>query len=121
MWFVLFATLSFERILNVNDFIFDAVLTISLIMSYKSLKLPSKISTSLEFVGKHSMNIFMFHTFIYYYWFSEFVYSSRNPLFIYLLLLSICLFVSVAIEWIKKNVKFDKLIMKIDTIYGIRQ
>lgn len=52
------------------------------------------VSVALQFVGRQSMNIFLFHTFIYYYWFHTFIYAPRHPLLIFLLLLVICLIVS---------------------------
>ena len=54
------------------------------------------------YLGKHSMNIFLFHTFIFYFWFQDFVYSSRIPIIIFLTLLAICLPISIVLEWIKK-------------------
>ena len=113
-WILIFIFLAVERLYPTDGIhIFDAVLTISLVLAYKSITLPSIIHRFLEFAGKHSMNIFLFHTFIYYYWFRDFIYSSRNPIIIYLLLLFICLTVSILIELIKKTVCFDKLCNKI--------
>lgn len=66
------------------------------------------------------MNIFLFHTFIYYYWFRDFIYSSRNPIIIYILLLAICLVISFTLEYIKKIIRFEKLVNYIDSLYGIR-
>lgn len=90
-------------------------------MAYKSIKIPALISYLLEFVGKHSMNIFLFHTFIYYYWFRDFIYASRNPMVIYLLLLLICLLISVGIELLKKIIRFNIMVKHVDNLYGIRQ
>lgn len=64
-------------------------------------------SIVLSFIGKHCMNIFLFHTFIFSLWFSSFIYGPRNPLIIYMLLLVICFFISVIIEKGKKIVKFN--------------
>ena len=64
----------------------------------------------LAFIGVHSFNIFLFHTFIYYYYFPEFIYSVHNPLAIFALLLALCLLLSVGIERFKKQIGFDKLI-----------
>ena len=117
LWFSLFSILSVERFVAKDVFLFDSILTLSMVMAYKSIKLPDLISNLLEFVGKHSMNIFLFHTFIYYYWFRDFIYASRNPIVIYLLLLLICLLVSVGIELLKKIIRFNIMVNHIDKLY----
>ena len=66
----------------------------------------------LSFFGKHLFNIFLFHTFIYFYYWKNFIYSFQNPLLIFLMLLSICIAISLAIEQIKKRAYFYKLIEK---------
>lgn len=61
-------------------------------------------------LGKHSMNIFLFHTFIFLYWFREYIYISRNPLLIILSLLISCYLISVIIEIAKNKIGFYRLI-----------
>lgn len=67
----------------------------------------------LSYVGKHSMNIFLTHTFIYYYFFSDFVYSFRFAGIIVIILLSCSLLLSIFIEHLKKFLKYDRLECKI--------
>lgn len=121
LWFSLCLMLSVERFVAKDVILFDSILTLSMVMAYKSIILPALISNLLEFVGKHSMNIFLFHTFIYYYWFRDFIYASRNPIVIYLLLLLICLLISIGIELLKKIIRFNIMVKHIDNLYGIRQ
>ncbi len=64
----------------------------------------------LEFIGVHSFNIFLFHTFIYYYYFPTFTYSFQNPVLIFVVLLVICLALSVGIEKLKEKIGFNKII-----------
>ena len=59
---------------------------------------------ALAFIGRHSMNIFLFHTFIFYYFFPNFFYSFRIPGVIFFVLLVVCLVVSVALEKLKSLV-----------------
>lgn len=66
------------------------------------------VRAPLEMLGKHSMNIFMTHTFIYYYWFREHIYSFQYPLLILLMLVVESLVVSVALEYLKKLIHFEK-------------
>lgn len=91
-----------------------------MVMAYKSINLPDIIKNALAFLGTHSMNIFLFHTFIYYMWFRDIIYVTRNPLVIFLELLSACLLISVILESIKKLIGFDSLIVKIQNIKNIK-
>ncbi len=58
----------------------------------------------LRFLGKHSMNIYFIHSFIYMIIYQEFVYSFRYAGLIFVVLLAICLVYSVCLEGIKKSV-----------------
>ena len=71
-------------------------------------KLPV-IPNVFAFLGKHSMNIFLTHTFIFYYYLKEQLYSCKYPIVILLVLLLSSLLISIAIEAIKKLVRFHKL------------
>ena len=50
---------------------------------YKNIQLKNPLYNALIFIGKHSMNIFLFHTFIFSHWFRDEIYASRNALIIY--------------------------------------
>ena len=64
----------------------------------------------LLFLGKHSMNIFLIHTFIRKY---SFVYVSGYFLTNTLTLLLASLAVSIALEWLKKVSGYNRLIQNI--------
>ena len=66
----------------------------------------------MRFIGKYSMNIFLIHTFIYYYWFSDFIYAFRYDWCIVAALLVTSLVVSYVIEGFKRLLKYNKLIDK---------
>ena len=87
---------------NLYPILVDALISFLMVLTYKLIHTPRIFSISLSFLGRHSMNIFLFHTFIFKFWFKDFVYSSRNPIIIFLTLLAICLLISIALEWIKK-------------------
>lgn len=63
-----------------------------------------------SFLGKHSMNIFIFHSFIRLYLLKDFIYSLKYPTLTIFVLLIISLAVSLVVELIKKLVKFEKAI-----------
>ena len=67
------------------------------------------ISDALSFLGRHSFNIFLFHTFIYLYYFHNLVFWSSNPIVIFLTLLAVCIIISIFIEFLKTVLKFDRL------------
>ncbi len=67
------------------------------------------IKQILSFFGKHSMNIFFIHTFIRNNWFMDFTYSFHNWLVIAGVLFGISLVLSIVIEFVKKLIRYDKL------------
>lgn len=79
----------------------DTAITISLIYVYHEIGLSSKIKNVLAFLGQHSFNIFLFHTFINSIYFYSFIRWSSNPIIIVLTLLATCIPISIFIEWIK--------------------
>ena len=55
----------------------------------------------LPFLGKHSMNIYMVHTFLYFYFFPDIIYSFRYPGLIFFVLMILSLCISIVLEEIK--------------------
>ncbi len=99
---VLLLLYAVERNINSYPLMIDCIIALLIVRLYQAVKCPDIFKNVMAFLGKHSMNIFLFHTFIFYFWFQDFVYSSRNPIIIFLTLLTICLPISIALEWIKK-------------------
>lgn len=97
-----------------NKVYFDAFFAFAIILfSYMVLSSIPKLSKCFEILGKHSANIFMFHTFIYSYYFSNIIYSLRYSLAIYVFLALVCLLISVVLEKIKKVIKYNHLMQKL--------
>ncbi len=63
----------------------------------------------LIYLGKHSMNIFLTHTFIRYHFFGDFTYSFKYPVLIVAVLLGVSLVLSICIDALKKYTGYDKL------------
>lgn len=63
------------------------------------------------FLGKHSMNIYIFHTLLREQILKEFLYSMKYPILTILSLLFISLAISIVFELIKKLIKYDNLIV----------
>lgn len=121
LWIVTSVILSVERFVSKDVFLFDSVLCLAIAITYLRVGIPKMVGNTLDFIGRHSSNIFMFHTFIYYYWFSSFIYGSRNPILIFMLLLCISLFISVILEFVKNSMKLKALIQHINSLYAVRQ
>ena len=96
--------------------LWDAAITSIGVYLYSMLNIKPAVIKVMAFFGKHSSNIFMFHTFIYFYFFHDIVYWSRNPLLIVLTLLSSCILISMFIEWLKKRLHINSLLQKIALI-----
>ena len=67
----------------------------------------TKISRALIFLGKHSGNIFLVHTFFYVYA-PQYVYFSKSVLLSVLTLLLYSLVLSIVIEWLKRKLKYTQ-------------
>ncbi|MBS4538223.1 acyltransferase [Clostridium sp. D2Q-11] len=80
---------------------------IIILISYEYISKIKCFKKVLTFVGIHSFNIFLFHTFIYEYYFKRIIYSFKNPLIIFSVLLVTCIMISIGIERLK-NIRFEK-------------
>lgn len=67
---------------------------------------------ALGYIGKHSMNIFMSHTFLRAFYLRNFIHSFKYPFVIVAVLLLLSLFLSVIIEALKKCSGYNNLIKK---------
>ncbi len=92
-----------------NPILWDVSITLNLVVLYVTIGLPKFINKFFSFLGYHSWNIFLFHTFIYYYYFHDVIYWSGNPILIVLTLLAVCIPLSLAIEWLKETLGIKRL------------
>ncbi|MDR3651959.1 MAG: acyltransferase [Paludibacter sp.] len=96
------------------DGIFTLVWIMILVLMVRNVKI---ITPLFRYLGKHSMNIFMVHTFIFYYFYQDFIYSFRYPFLIFIVLISCSLCVSILIEYFKKMVGIYRLENKFIDLY----
>lgn len=90
--------------------VYEALLCLS--VGLLTLLIPARIpylNMAAEFVGKHSMNMFFVHVFIYQNWFYDFTYSLKYPALIYLFLFASSLAASIVIEQLKRWLRVEKL------------
>lgn len=67
----------------------------------------------MAYLGKHSMNMYMVHTFIFSYFFHDFIYGFKYPILIFSVLVLSSLAVSVVLEALKTQLKFYVLVGRI--------
>lgn len=70
----------------------------------------------LRYLGKHSMNMYLVHTFIFAYFFKEFIYGFKYPVLIFLALLATSLLTSIVVEQLKRITRYNNLITKLSNI-----
>lgn len=87
---------------------FYAYAFIIIFLNSKRLSFFDKV---LSFLGKHSMNMWMIHSWFCYYLFKDFIYGFKYPILIYIILLAISLCCSILINFI--CTPLEKLINRI--------
>lgn len=93
--------------------IYETVLVVSVcFLTLMTVARIPGVNIAADFIGRHSMNIFFFHVFIYQNWFYDFTYSLRYPSLIFLFLLGSNLLFSVLLEALKKQLHFDRLVSR---------
>lgn len=83
---------------------------IAIIYCWKYIIPIPVVKDILRFFGKHSMNIFLVHSFIRYVFFEKFIYGFEQFLLIVTVLFSISLVISIVIEFVKKIIRYDRFI-----------
>lgn len=88
---------------------YDGIFSLVLAMLCVMISDMPVIAKFLELIGKHSMNMFLIHTFIKAYYFQDFSYQWKYPILILVVLLADTLGISMVIEWIKKMIGYNRL------------
>ena len=81
-----------------------------IVISYIYILNGKWIVKGLGFLGKHSMNIFLVHSFYRDVFFHEFTYSFYYAWLDYIVLMAISLVTSIVLEWFKKLIRYEKFI-----------
>ena len=96
----------------------DGFFTLTLILFIKiAVHKVNIISLVFDYLGKHSMNIFLIHTFIFNYFYSAFIYSFKYPFLIFIVLIACSLVISILIEYCKKIIRIYALENKIIQLF----
>lgn len=67
---------------------------------------------ALEYLGKHSLDMFLTHTFLFYLWplTRHIIYATTNPLVIYVTLLASSLLLAVILDRMKDLTGFNRFV-----------
>ena len=65
------------------------------------INLPVQLSRILQYIGKHSMNIWLIHSFFIYYYLKDIAFITSNPIIIFLTVILCSLTCSITINYIK--------------------
>lgn len=101
--------LCFYRLKMSNTVLWESLICVWGVFVYQQWSRIGFISKIFAFLGRHSFNIFLFHTFIYVYYFHDYIFWSRNPILIFATLLMVSIIISVLIEKLKEVLKINYL------------
>lgn len=110
---IIFASISFvllvmtiilrSSLMYPNDIKLDAMLTIAILLcTISTLRLSSKLMQLFAFLGVHSVNIYLIHSFFNMPILHNYAWLREGVNFFILIIL--CLMISIMIEWIKKQI-----------------
>ena len=89
---------------NHFEFVLNGLIPVSVICwSYEFLINLPVIREILQFMGKHSANVFYIHSFIRAKWIGNFVYSFGHAFLIWFVLMASSIVISIFLEGIKKS------------------
>lgn len=92
----------------------DGLITVAMAGIVIVCRKLGNINTAFAYCGKHSMNIYLMHTFFMGCWFGEWFCAREVGGGMKLIaILTICLTVSICMEWIKEALGWNKLFEKI--------
>lgn len=84
-----------------------ALYAVIVMLFFSKIPVLSKI---LKWMGKHSATMFMTHTFIYMYFYKDFIYSFHRDYLIYSVLLGCSLATAIFIDTLRRLLRYDKLV-----------
>ena len=95
------------------DFKYDLFAAVYVVLIYLTVAKIAGIKHVLAFLGKHSANIFMIHTFVRDVYLKQFIYSRGHFLAIIAVLLGISLLLSFLVNGIKKVTHYESAVNRL--------
>lgn len=87
----------------VQSLIVAPITALAVLLCLFGIKLPACVDRILLLMGKHSTNIWLVHMFFYLTLFENFVFIAKYPIFVFALMIAVCLGVSCLIDQISKG------------------
>ena len=98
------------RYFSGNKTYFDFILSAAIILiSYFFVSKVKILSNVLEFFGRYSDSIYMFHLFINYYYFQTYIFSLKYSLIIFLFYSVVCILLAILVQKLKQLLRMNKL------------
>ena len=99
-----------RAIANLSSCRIDPFATVFIALAVVCLcRITKRRFVPMQYVGRHSMNMYLTHTFIFGYFFHDFIYGFKFPILIFLALFTTSLLQSVCIEFVKRRIGFYRL------------
>lgn len=96
------------------SYIRDGLIPLFVVLySYMILAEIPVLRNVLQFLGKHSMNIFMSHTLLRGFFLKDFLYGLKYSMLTFFVLLALSVLLSIFIDLVKKYSGYDKLCGKV--------
>ena len=73
---------------------------LALVLFFPIIDIPKWVNRILSYMGKHSTNLWLIHTWLCYYLFKDFIYSFRFPILIFLVTAILSLLISRIVDMI---------------------
>ena len=91
--------------IGMNTRAIDPFYSCAIVLLTLQIKLPRPITRFGELIGRHSMNIWMIHDWLYNTFFTSFIYGFRYPIVIFVVLLTMSLAVSYAVNFLVRLIE----------------
>lgn len=86
----------------------QVVVVFILFITFPTFPIREKSMKVLVFLGNHSMNIWLIHSWFCFYLFKDFIYGLKYPIFIFMATFALSLAVSFLVEFIYRNITKSK-------------
>lgn len=96
------------------DFLISLFIVLVSFMLFSRIPILNKV---LEELGKYSGQIFMFHTFIFEYYFRDLIYCFKYSIVIFIVMVVICYLIARLLSWLMKKTRYNKLINKLASLF----
>lgn len=110
LWFAMSAILFLLRFFVSDTILYDTIIVLTSVIAYTKMNKNKWVEFVLNKIGIYSMDIFLFHTFIFHFWFERYIYISKNPIIIFISLLVSCLVIAYILDIIKYCFGFKSLL-----------